>query len=82
MKLIIERITNDFYAYLEPDDHYVLAQEYRVNSKKLRPEVLDKDCDLESLPKHSYIVFELAEQPTPKKKAAKKKPAKKKKRGK
>ena len=78
-KLIIEKITNDIYAYVESASQYAKMSKHRRATKKLPVKVLDDECDLSFLPDHSYIVVNIVDEKPKKKKPAKKKPAKKKK---
>lgn len=61
MKLIIERLNDQFYAFTEDEDHHRIVESGRSKEAvKLPPEVLEEECNLDLvLSNDSYIILEL-----------------------
>lgn len=61
MKLIIERLGEEFFAYREQENHFKQVEKFRkTRGKRKRPEVLDEECSLSMvLDDEDYIVVEI-----------------------
>jgi hypothetical protein len=57
MKLIIQKIGGDIYAYRETESHFKKAEKTR-GTKRLDPEKLNHECDLAAFD-NFHMVFDL-----------------------
>jgi len=64
MKLIIQRIEGDLFAYMETEAHHRSVGHRGV---RLDPNLLRNDCQLENIPE-GYMVFDIKPVPRKRKK--------------
>jgi hypothetical protein len=59
MRLIIERIDDDVYAYREEEEHYQVVEPQRT-SRRVKPKELGYECNLDyAFDGDFHIVFKL-----------------------